>query len=414
MRTIHTASFRAGLDQALANPAQSFYDTFAKHGLGDIAEQVLAGRSIKPLVFADGAAPAGMFHRTDAIEVVPGTQTTIDGQPLSDIWTELQMALEVFNAHASAYVAALSFRVTRPQNKIAVPHTPGFQEATEFGRPSKIKTHFVTRAFPLDHHDLGTGYTQEFIDDMTADQIMAVSALARRSWTELQQEVVLNALLRNTNYTDQDGLFVRSLYNGDGEIPPRVKRWEFDGTHTHYLADSTPAFEDLEEMSEHLIHHGFREFGGQDVTFALHVRREDLATIRDLDEFVPADSASQPVIIDGNRIGRTRAAMTPSGLNVEGYIGDWTLVQDNNLPEGYWVGIVENPPISREQNVVGLREHENPSARGLRLIEGNRAHYPIYESVYDGYLGAGVGQRGAAVVLYTESNSYAAPDLLGD
>lgn len=406
----------ASFDAALNDPQNSIYNTFAKYGAGTLAERLIARTPIMHILHADGAAPAGMLTRADAIETVPGTNTTIDGQPLSEIWTELQVALALFNAHASQYVSALTFRVVRPTEKIAVPHSPGMQEATELGRPSKVRTQLISRAFPLDHKDLGAGYTQEYLDDATAEQILAVAALIRSAWVQEQQETVLDALLGNANYTDPDGLFIRRLYNADGEVPQSVKRWTFDGTHNHYMTADTPGSpdeDDLEQMADNLIHHGFREFGGQDVSFVLHVRREDLADIREFDGWVPAQTGSAPVIIDGNVVGRTRDAATPSGLNVEGWIGDWTVVQDNNLPMGYWVGIVEDSTPFSRRNVVGLRQHENPSARGLRLVEGGRQNYPLIDSVYDGYLGAGVGQRGAAVVMDVDNQSYVPPNLVG-
>jgi hypothetical protein len=98
------------------------------------------------------------------------------------------------------------------------------------------------------------------------------------------------------------------------------------------------------------------------------------------------------------------------GLTPEGYVGKLVIVENNEIPAGYVVGLVSGG-IFDSSNVVGLRQHGNASARGLRLIEGNSGRYPLVDSVYDGYLGAGVRHRGAAVVMQITSGSYAVPTL---
>ena len=82
-------------------------------------------------------------------------------------------------------------------------------------------------------------------------------------------------------------------------------------------------------------------------------------------------------------------------------------MQYNDMVQGFLLGMISGGPFD-VRNVVGQRLHENPSVRGLRLIEGRRFNYPIYDSVYDGYAGAGVGQRGAAVAMQ-DAASYTDP-----
>jgi hypothetical protein len=318
----------------------------------------------------------------------------------------MQAMLAAFNASNNAIVSLMSFETDRKSEKVGIPINPGFQKATEYGRPSKIRYKQVTRGFPLDHFDIGDGYTQEYIDEATGGQLLAVQAEILNGWTELEKEVILEAVYGDTNYTDKDAIAVKRLYNADGEIPPKIKRWTHDGTHTHYLFNGGAGFTEanLDTMSEHLIHHGFREFG--DSTFLLGVHRDDLPTVRAFTNFIPAETSEVPRILADSGMVRGAERGAP-GLRVEGYCNDWTIVQLNDLPSGYLFGWVSGGPMDR-RNVVGKRVHENPSARGLRLIEGNRQNYPLYDSVYDGYTGAGVAQRGAAVIMQ-DAASYTAP-----
>ena len=221
----------------------------------------------------------------------------------------------------------------------------------------------------------------------------------------------MDGVFNDTNLTDKDGINVKRLYNGDGEVPPTIKRWSFDGTHNHYLFNGGGGFTqaNLDTMGEQLIHHGFREFG--DAAFILLAHRDDLQTIRGFTDFIPSDEATQPSVVSGSGVvkGLLRREGT-GGLRVEGWVNDWTVVQFNDIPSGYLLGIVSGGPMD-QRNIVGYRVHENPSARGLRLVEGNRQNYPLYDSVYDGYMGAGVAQRGAGVIMQ-DAASYSVPTFV--
>lgn len=360
---------------------------------------------------AKGEAPAGFLAREDILDTVPGARgLTTDGQNVNEIWANMQAMLGAFNTSNDAIVSLLSFETDRSNEKVGIPVNPGFQRATEFGRPSKIRMSMVARGFPIGHFDLGDGYTQEYIDSATGAQLMAVQATVLNAWTTLEREAVMAAVFGNANWTDQDGIAVKRLYNADGEVPPTIKRWTHTGTHTHYLvggAGTGFTQANLDTMGEHLVHHGFREFG--DSTFLLFAHRDEMGDIRDMANFIPAVSATQPqeLATSGVVRGLERLGGT-SGLQVEGFVNDWTIIQGNDFPSGYLFGMVSGGPMDL-RNVVGKRVHENASARGLRLIEGNRQNYPLYDSVYDGYLGAGVAQRGAAVIMYDHATTYAAP-----
>lgn len=396
---------RADLHEAMLNPDKVLDRLMAQHGLADIWH----GES--PLAFfgSDGASPAGFVSRVDDIPTVPGQRgLTLDGQNVNEIWQEMQAMLAAFNLSAQQVAAYLSFRTVQERERVGIPNSPGFQVATEYGRPSKIRVSHVTRGFPLEHYDLGDGYTQEYIDKATGAQLLAIQATVTADWGQLQREIVLDAVFNDTNYTDKDQIAVKVLYNNDGEVPPTIKRWSHDGTHQHYLtsAGATIVQADLDTMSDHLVHHGFREFGDSD--FLLHAHRDEVATIRTFANFIPAETGERPVEFANSGVVRGPQRGGPGGLRVEGWVNDWTIIQNNDIPQGYLLGHVSGGPFD-VRNVVGWRQHENESARGLRLIEGNRQNYPLYDSVYDGYSGAGVGQRGAAVVMQETAGGYTRP-----
>lgn len=354
----------------------------------------------------------GYLSRIDTTEGVRGG--TVDGQDFASIWTELQQRTAIFNRHANFIVGLFSNRVTQPQRRIAVPTTATFGEATEYGRPNKVRFAQIFRGFPLKHFDLGYGFTQEYLDDVEdPGEIESIQASAENAWSSLQYETVLNALMGSANRTSEDGVSVKALYNNDGEVPPAYQRVTHAGTHTHYLTTNNAAVTaaSLLAAENHLLHHGYGDrVGGTGGTIIHAFNVAEMATVRALTGFIPAANASVPAIVDGQIVGQLRGNLPP-GLIPEGYFSKGVIVEENMLPAGYFITWVSGG-VFNVNNPVGLRQHKNPAARGMRLIEGGRREYPLIDSIYDGYTGAGIQHRGAAAVTQVvNSASYTDPTI---
>ncbi len=356
----------------------------------------------------EGDEPAGMWQKGDIEKMLPGSRTTtLDGQDINEIWNDMQIWLAANRGLADAKTALLSFPLTRASGKVGVPRNSGFQEATEFGRPSKIRVEKIARAYPLKHYDLSYGYTQEFLDSSSGAEIRAVQAEIANASSILDRNLVLGALFTESNATFE-GLSIKRLYNNDGEVPPAFKRWTHTGTHQHYLtsAGASLAVADMETLEEELVHHGFAEFGNSMVLLA---NRAEMDDIRGFTGWVPVATADRPEIVAGPTIGGA-AGTAPAGLQIQGSIGKLVVVEDNDIPPAYLVVFATGGQFS-SMNVVGMRFHENPSARGLRLVEGPNGRYPLIDAVYDKYLGVGVRQRGAAVVMKVTAGAYSDPSF---
>ena len=354
---------------------------------------------------ATGELPSGTLKRSDAIDTVPGTALTADGQSLNEIWNDLQAFLNAFNRQASPIISLFSDVTILAQTQTAVYATKGFEQATEFGRPTNIALQYVTRQVPLEHYDLGFGYTQKFIDKAKGREISSVQTTATNAWWNLQLNGVLDAIYNDSPVADADGVLGTTLYNAD-ETPPPYKRFTHDGTHTHFLADAGAFDQALAlSMETHLIHHGFGDFGE---TLFMLVHRDEMVLVRAFADFVPANSATNLAITAGPIVGASPTASVVAGLPVEGFVGKMAVAELNDIPSGYPMVFATGGSFA-QQNVVKVRQHENTSARGLRLIEGPRQRYPLYDAVYDGYYGSAVAQRGAAVVMRTGNASYLAP-----
>lgn len=367
---------------------------------------LLVPERILSLVGADANPdPAGILQVNDAIEVVPGTNVTVDGQSLSSIWEELLMWLSAFNAQADALVAMLSFTVTEQRTRIAEYTNPGFQRASEFGEPNEIGVEYVYRGYPLVHRDLKIGFTQEFLDESLGSEVLGVRVTAEAAWRTLLKNHVLAAIFGSTNYTDRQGNNVVRLYNNDGEVPPEYKNWTHAGTHTHYLTSGAATHDaaDVSTMVDHVVHHGFGDV--DDSVFTLHQHRDDVAISRALPEWVPAESSSVPEVTTGPIVGLRTGR---NGLRVQGYLGEAAVIENNDIQPGYHL-LTATGGAFTTQNPVAFRVHRNPAARGLRLQPGPNGQYPIRDAVYDGYVGAGIRHRSSAVVMQSTAGAYADP-----
>ena len=357
---------------------------------------------------AEGEPASGLLKRADAIDTVPGQAVTVDGQPISEIWDDLLLKLSAYNGQANTTIGLFSGSPTiLSQVQTAVYATRGFEQATEFGRPSNIALQYLTRQIPIDQFDLGFGYTQKFIDKAKGSEITSIQATAQNGWWNLQLNNVLDAIYNDSPTADPDGVVGTTLYNAD-ETPPPYKRYTHAGSHTHFLADAGAFTEALAiSMEEHIIHHGFGDF--QETLF-MFLHRDEMALARAFTGFVPAPTAMEKEITVGPIVGGAPNAAGISSFATEGYLGRMNLVELGDIPSGYPL-VMATGGLFAQQNVVRQRVHENPSARGLRLIEGPKQRYPLYDAVYDGYDGAAVAQRGAAVVMRTGNGTYAAPSF---
>jgi len=122
------------------------------------------------------AAPEGYHGRADV-----GERSTIDGTALATLWDDFSSRLNVFNAMHSAVEARLSAPTLLTTERVAVMRRAQMEEASEFGQPKLIRTERLARAYPLVHWDLGFGFTQEFLDDATTQEISNISVLAQEA-----------------------------------------------------------------------------------------------------------------------------------------------------------------------------------------------------------------------------------------
>ncbi len=379
----------------------------------------LKSLGVVPGIFG-GAANTGGFNTSGDL-----LTQTIDGFDLNKIWDEYQRATAEQNAVRQTLVDFLTFPVTAPMERVPQIATADFEEASEFGEPRGIRPtgQFFNLGYDFKWYDLAARFTWKFLAEAPRSQVDAINAMALEADNRLIFNKVMDALFNPVNRTatiEGQDVSVYSLYNNDGTVPPTYKSNTFAGTHTHYLASGAASVVsgDLDDMYEHLRHHGYSIENGVQIMLLVHptegklIRKFRVAS-SDTWDFIPAQGQPTQILDPGTvLLGGGQAASQFAGLNVIGTYGPMTIIEDDFVPLHYMAAIGTGGKANLN-NPVGLREHANPSLRGLRLVKGPNADYPLVDSFYNRGFGTGVRQRGGSVVMQVTSGSYAKPSTYG-
>jgi hypothetical protein len=369
---------------------------------------------------------------------------TRDGQDLNAIWQQYQQALADFNATRQPLIDILSFTTTQIIEDVVAPGQETFERATEFGIPVSIRPAPAptARAYPFDWYDTRNGYTFQFLaggpnqtSGASQAQLDNVLNQVMEADNQLQFSLVMKALFNDANRTtiiDGASYTVTALYNADGMyIPPYKGQTFVPGSHTHYTFSgqaSQTAFDaqDHLDLARLVEEHGYTRANGFNVVFLMNptdaangimrfVRNValDLGAAVDpvsLYDFIP--SAGQNLALQlppGFTLVGGLPPNTFAGMDVAGSWGPYLVITDAQIPAGYMVAVA-TAGQSVNSNVIGIREHANPSFNGLVLVPGNRTNnYPLIDSYFIRGLGSAVGPRGAAAVMRLHATTYAVP-----
>ena len=363
-----------------------------------------------------GGAPGGFNQASDIV-----TQT-VDGFDLNDLWQEYQTSLSIQNEARQRIVDFLTFAVTNPQERVPQISTGDFERASEYGEPRGIRPKVAqfTMGYDFEWYDLAARFTWKFLADAPRSQVDAINAMAIEGDNRLVFSRVMAALFVNQNrladIEGQQDVNVYALYNADGTVPPQFQDNSFDGTHTHYLVSGATTVDstDLDDMEEHLIHHGYGSDSGARIVLMCN-RREvrEIRTFRvangDSWDFIPAQGGPAQILPITEQILGGQVPATLQGLKVAGTYGNIVVVEENVIPQGY-MAMISTGGASNLNNPVGIREHANTTLRGLRLVKGPNADYPLIDSFYQRGFGTGIRHRGGAVIMQVKaSGSYAPP-----
>lgn len=371
------------------------------------------------LVFGD-LVPEGSVKLSERgfNEVEGVIRQSLDGADLGAMWREFQQTLRLWNAQRQPLLNLLSRNIDSLTERVFYPTSEDFERATEYGEPKGIRLGkpFVM-GFDFAWYDVAIRYTWMFLAESSAEQIRALNNTALEGDSNLLFTQIMKTLFNPTNSTavvNEQNVNVYKLYNADGiHTPPKYKTFTHSSSHTHYLTSGAGTVDagDLDAIAEHLYHHGYNVNSVS--RMVLLVNRQEGAVIRTLKvatgakyDFIPGSLYGGGVILPTGQIVAQPGGQVPGEI---GTYGPWHVVEEDYIPAGYVVGFVSGGE-DNVSNLVGIRQHENPGLRGLRLVKGKDNDYPLTDSYYLHGFGTGIRHRGAGVVMQiTASGSYTAP-----
>lgn len=368
--------------------------------------------------FGLAAAARGVNTEGDVL-----TQT-IDGRDLNEIWAEFQQTLLAWNAGRDALIGALTFNVSQPIEDVPQVSLDDFEEASEFGLPKSVRgADYFSMGYDFRWYDIAERYTWKYLAEATAAQVASVHNIVLEADNRLVFTKVLKAIFNNVNRTANirgQNFTVYPFYNADGTVPPAYGPYTFTGSENHYITSGAATVDsgDLDAMATKLNQKGYGRLQGSQMI--LLVNTAQMQTIRTFRvstgssyDFIAA-SGQAPWLLPTNTGGVVypQGSAIPSnvnGLPVTGAYGPWLIVENDYIPSGYMLGFATGGQMNAT-NPVGVREHQNPALRGLRLVKGRQADYPLVDAVYNRGFGTGIRHRGAGVVMQiTASGSYTIP-----
>lgn len=351
----------------------------------------------------------GTNQQTDLL-----TQTA-DGADLNAMWREYQRLIRLHNAERDPLVSLLSYRVRTLVEKVMYPVEEDFEEATEFGEPKGIRhgKPFIL-GFGFKWWDIAIRYTWLWLAESTRADVDALTNEALESDNRLMFTRILRQLfnpITEVATIENVPVNVYPLYNNDGTVPPKYKTTVHAGTHTHYLVSGGAAIDpvDLQDAETHLSHHGYTL--ARNYKMMLLVNETEGQVIRTFKngvngakyDFIPSAGYGGGVFLPANSGIVARPGGDIPGMIIIGTYGPFLIGVEDYMPPGYVLAFVTGGE-DNIGNLIGIREHAQANLRGLRLVKGRDADYPLVDSFYQHGMGTGIRHRGAAVVMQIKAS----------
>jgi hypothetical protein len=263
--------------------------------------------------------------------------------------------------------------------------------------------------------DTATRFTRRFLLDTTREHLDAVLNGVFAGDNDLLHRAIFGALFNSAQRTNAEGHTVFPLYNADGTVPPEYNGITHLGTHTHYISNAAATLDgdDLQLLITTVRHHGYGDAPSSKIV--VFVNPTEMAVIRGFKvggavatpfDFIPAVDA--PAMLSTAAIIGDRPPANLGAIKIDGSFGAAWISEQGLIPTGYLLAVATGG-ANAVQNVVALREHATPGARGLLRFPGNDNDYPLVQSYFARGFGSGVRQRGGAAVMQVTAGAYSVP-----
>lgn len=349
---------------------------------------------------------------------------TADGVPVNDLWNAYQEMLAEFNRRRDPLLNFLSWRTTRAREDIVSGGAQGdFEESSEYGEPVGIRPEIpgtTSMGYTFKWYDLAARFTWQYLADADSQQVDAIANMAAEASNRLVFQTVMKTLFNTDRRVNKEGQTVYPFYSGESDdTPPSVGTTDFAGNHQHFVTSETVDPAAIEALQGLVREHGYKRTNGYSLVLMINEAEE--GAIRQFRseanggtgtyDFVPAQGTPAlllPTDVQYGDNGVTRPPASINGMETVGAYAEMTIVKNEFIPAGYMVLFATGGP-ENIQNPIAIREHPQAGLRGLRLVKGRNADYPLIDSFYNQGFGTGIRHRGAGAILQITAGSYTVP-----
>lgn len=390
--------------------------------LPSLAFSAVAKRGMEPVNLKELGIIPGMAGGARGINAHGDIVTeTADGVSVNDLWNAYQEMLAEFNRQRDPLLNFLTWRTTKAREDIiGAGAQADFEEASEYGEPVGIrpeKPPTTSMGYTFKWYDLAARFTWMFLADAEAQQVDAITNMAAEASNRLVFNQVMKTLFNTSRRVNKEGQTVYPFYSGQaGDLPAAYGTTTFADSHQHFVTAATLNPAALEALQTLVREHGYTSGNGYSLVLMINEAQEGV--IRNFRstanggtgtyDFVPSQGTSSLLLPVDLRMEGTRPAATLRGMDVIGAYSEMTIVKNSFIPAGYLVLFVTGGP-ENIQNPIAIREHPKQALRGLRLVRGRVADYPLIDSFYNHGFGTGIRHRGAGAVLQITAGAYTVP-----
>lgn len=183
------------------------------------------------------------------------------------------------------------------------------------------------------------------------------------------------------------------FYNGETDVPD-FESSAFNGAaQAHYVGTANTALgrAEVSTLIRLVQNKGYGRSPGTLTLFVNNAQSEDVMNIQ--------DPGSGVVTGTPNRVNAIDNGVWNTGLRINGC----NVVVNNNVPANYVL------LLASDVKPLSIREHLNPSVRGLMFEPGANLGYPLVNSLFRRRVGFSVQHMGAGAALRLGNASWASP-----
>lgn len=349
-------------------------------------------------------------------------RTTADGRDLNELFAEFAAVAKLSNDHQQKFVNLLTYPTDSPV--VSVLQTLGagsaFQEASEYGIPtsSRLSPNSLDMGATFKWFDNRWASTWQYLADATSTEIEAATQAILDADADLVFNKVMGTLFASVNRSVTDPrtgsvYSVLAFANGDGWVPPAYGGNTFSGTHTHFRTSGAVTIDsgDLDEIIADFKSHGYSSENGSQIVLFVNPAQGDVINVFRVAsgakaDFIPAQGAR---FYSPNQLVGDQPAARFADFPVKGAYDEAIIIESSRIPAGY-VAALASGGSNLPSNPIMMREH--PRLKGLQLVAGKNADYPLVDSMWVRGIGTGVRHRLAGLVMQiTTAGTYTAPTL---